>query len=248
MRLHILSDLHLEFGIFKPQKVNADVIVLAGDIHTGKNGIGWIQRVFPDTPVIYVLGNHEFYGHRIPELTNEIRKAVKGTNVHVLENERIDVRELRFLGATLWTDFNLYGDVVLAEVSAVTNMADFERIRVAQADRPFRPADAKQLHVQSLKWLVEETANAAGKKVVVVTHHAPSPQSIPLRFRNSLLNPAFASDLEAFIRTSGIHTWIHGHIHEPANYMIASTRVLANPRGYVTEAVRGFDAGLIVDI
>jgi len=248
MRLHILSDLHLEYGLFRRQEVNADVVVLAGDIHSGKNAIGWIRTVFLDKPVIYVLGNHEFYGHSIAELTKEIRETVAGTNIHVLENETVEIGDVRFLGATLWTDFQLYGDSVLAEVSAVTNIADFERIRVTRADRPFRPADARRLHAQSLEWLIEQTNNAAGKRVVVVTHHAPSPQSLPLRFRNSPLNPAFASNLEAFVRGSGVRTWIHGHIHEPANYRIGSTRVIANPRGYVTEPVPGFDAGLVIEI
>ena len=64
MRIHILSDLHLEFEAFQPKDVHADLIVLAGDIHTGKNGIKWIFKAFPERPVIYVLGNHEFYGQK----------------------------------------------------------------------------------------------------------------------------------------------------------------------------------------
>src|SRR5687767_2988927 len=122
MRIHILSDLHLEFASFQPSNVDADVVVLAGDIHTGKNGIKWIFKAFPNHPVIYILGNHEFYGQKIPKLTSEIKEAARGTNVHVLENDRFEIGDFVFLGATLWSDFQLNGDVVLAEVAAVTRV------------------------------------------------------------------------------------------------------------------------------
>ena len=73
MRVHVISDLHLEFAPFQPNNVDADVVVLAGDVHTGKNGIKWILEAFRDRPVIYVLGNHEFYGQKIPKLIDEIK-------------------------------------------------------------------------------------------------------------------------------------------------------------------------------
>ena len=101
MRIHILSDLHLEFAPFQPSEVDADVIVLAGDIHTGKNGIKWILKTIPDRPVIYSLGNHEFYGQKIPKLIDEIKEVAQGTNVHVLENESVEIGNVVFLGATL---------------------------------------------------------------------------------------------------------------------------------------------------
>ena len=248
MRLHVLSDLHLEFGRFLLPEVDADVIVLAGDIHTGKNALSWIRGAFPDKPVIHVLGNHEFYGQKIPKLTQELKELTKDSNIHVLENDRLDLGDIVILGATLWTDFQLDGDPVLAEVAAVTNITDFQRIRVAPSYRRFRPADARRLHAESLEWLMKETEAARERKVVVITHHAPSPQSIPLRYRNNPLNPAFASNLEPFIRTSGVALWIHGHIHESSDYVVGSTRIVANPRGYPGEPVRNFDPTLVIDI
>jgi Icc-related predicted phosphoesterase len=248
MRVHILSDLHVEFAPFQPNNVDADVIVLAGDVHTGKNGIKWILKTFPDRPVIYVLGNHEFYGQEIPKLIDEITEVAHGTNVHVLENQSVDIGNVVFLGATLWTDFRLNGDSVLAEVTAQTGITDFRRIRVTPSYRRFRPADARRFHTQSLGWLAQQTAETRGKKIVVVTHHAPSPQSIPSRYQNDPLNPAFASNLEPFIAECGAPLWIHGHIHHRTDFTLGGTHVVANPRGYPTEPHTGFDPFFVVEL
>src|SRR5207245_1750395 len=105
--------------------VNADVVVLAGDVEVGHNGLNWIRAAIPQTPVIYVLGNHEFYGQTLPELTDELRQKANGTNVHVLENSRVDLGEVTFLGATLWTDFALNGDPVVGGLVAEQGMNDF---------------------------------------------------------------------------------------------------------------------------
>ena len=248
MRIHILSDLHLEFAPFEPNDVEADVIVLAGDIHTGKNGINWILKAFPNRPVIYVLGNHEFYGQNLPTLTSEIKEVARGTNVHVLEQDRVEIKGVVFLGATLWSDFKLNGDIVLAELAAATNMNDFRRIRVAPTYRRFRPADARQLCNQSSAWLEKEMQLTNGKSLVVITHHAPSPQSIPNRYKNDPLNPAFASNFEPFIKASGAAAWIHGHIHHCSDYLVGTTRVIANPRGYPNETNTGFNPSLTIEI
>jgi Icc-related predicted phosphoesterase len=248
MRLHVLSDLHLEFAPFDSPAVNADVIVLAGDTHTGMNGFKWACEAFPGRPVIYVLGNHEFYGQKIPKLIEEIKAAAAGSNIHVLENDRVEFGGVVFLGATLWTDFRLGGDPLQAEVIAQIGMTDFRRIRVTPSYRRFRPADARWFHMQSMDWLTRQIRDANGRKVVVVTHHAPSPQSISPPFQSDPLNPAFASNLEPFIAASGAALWIHGHIHCHSDYAVGSTRVLANPRGYPREAGTGFDPSLTAEV
>ena len=248
MRLHILSDLHLEFAPFTPPRVQADVVVLAGDVHTGTDGFQWVRRTFPKQPVIYVLGNHEFYGEQIPKLTEDIKVAAAGSNVHVLENDRVEFGRVVFLGATLWTDFRLHGDPVLAELAAIVGMPDFWRIRVIPSYRRFRPADARQFHARTVEWLTRQMADARGRKVVVVTHHAPSPQSIAPEFRNDPLNPAFVSDLDPLIAASGAVLWIHGHTHQHLDYRVGATRVIANPRGYPHESRTGFDPSLTIEV
>jgi len=248
MRLQILSDLHLEFEPFTPPAVEADAVILAGDVSTGRNGLKWALKNFPDRPVIYVLGNHEFYGQKLQKLTAELREMARGTNVHLLENESCTLGEVTFLGATLWTDFALNGNPVVSEVVAQTGMNDYRRIRTSPNYRRLRPSDTRQLHAQSRKYLEDELLKPKGRKVVVVTHHAPSPDSIPPAFNGDAFNPAFASDMRQFITKTGAKLWIHGHIHSPADYRIGDTRVLANPRGYPTESRQGFNPGLVLEV
>lgn len=248
MRVHILSDLHLEFAPFQKTNVGADAVVLAGDVHTGTNGIKWILNTFRDQPVVYVLGNHEFYGQKIQKLISNIKEIAQGTNVHVLENDRVELGDVVFLGATLWTDFRLLGDPVRSGAAAQAGMNDCRRIRLLPNYRRFLPKDARAFHAESLIYLAQQMEHARGKKIIVVTHHAPSAQSIPLRFQGDPLNAAFASNLEGFIAICGAALWIHGHMHHHSDYVIGGTRVIANPRGYPTEPDTGFDPSLVVEI
>ncbi len=86
MKLHILSDLHIEFAEFNPPKTDADVVILAGDIHIGQKGFTWAKEKFRNQEVIYVIGNHEYYRNAIPKLTEELKILSHGTNIHILEN------------------------------------------------------------------------------------------------------------------------------------------------------------------
>ena len=113
MKIHVLSDLHTEFAAFAPPRTEADVIVLAGDIGVGAEGIEWAAGTFPDRPVVYVTGNHEYYGHDIG-LAADLRDAAPD-NVRVLENAAIEIDGVRFLGSTLWTDFDFYGEAESAD-------------------------------------------------------------------------------------------------------------------------------------
>lgn len=248
MRVHILSDLHLEFAAFQPNRVDADVVMLAGDIHTGRNGIKWILKAFSDRPVVYVLGNHEFYGQTIQKLIAEIKEIAQGTNVHVLENDRVEIENVIFLGTTLWADFRLVDDPVVSGAVAKAAMNDFRRIRVLPGYRRFHPKDVRGFHARSLEWLGQKIHDARGRKIVVVTHHAPSPRSVPPQWQGDPLNAAFASKLDHLVANSGATLWIHGHIHHYSDYSINGTRVIANPRGYPDEPQIGFDPSLVVEI
>lgn len=248
MRVRILSDLHLEFGPFDPGGADADVVVLAGDVHIGLNGIAKASELFPKSQIIYVFGNHEFYGQQIPKLTTEAKALTQGSRIHVLENDRVELDGVVFLGATLWTDFKLGGDPVVAETHAAYRMTDFHRIRYEHFYRRFRPEDARALHLKSMKWLERESRETSGKKVVVVTHHAPSAKSVSPSYVNDLLNAAYASDLESLMIEGNIHLWVHGHIHCATDYKVGNTRVIANPRGYPGEPSANFNPTLVVEV
>jgi len=195
MKLHVLSDLHTELADFSPPATDADVVILAGDIGVGFGGIEWASQQFPDAFVVYVPGNHEYYGHDIG-LTDELRSSAPA-NIQVLNNDKLELDGVRFLGCTLWTDFKLYGEgeVWFSERTAQTLVQDFTSIR--NGSRTFTPGDSVEHHKTSVAWLVTELENAFDGLTVVVTHHLPASRSIASRYRNHPLNPVFATTWRA---------------------------------------------------
>lgn len=246
--LNILSDLHMEFAPFSPGCTDADVVVLAGDVHTGTKGVDWAMEAFEGKPVIYVPGNHEYYGKAIPKHTDALRERATGSNVHVLENENITIGDTVFLGCTLWTDLRLHGNSAIARYDAKQWMTDYGKIRVSPKFRKLHPDDTASFCAGSVRWLREELGRAEGKQVVVVTHHAPSGLSMPEQDTDGRLDPAYASNLDDMVAASGACLWIHGHVHTRADYMIGGTRVICNARGYPDETDHGFEPGLIVSV
>jgi len=245
MKLHILSDLHTEFADFVPPDTDADTVILAGDIGVGVEGMQWATRHFPVRLVIYVPGNHEFYGHDI-DLTAELEGAAPA-NITVLSDDVLVLDGVRFLGSTLWTDFKLHGEgeAWFARERAGRSMNDFVRIR--QAGHRFRPEDSVVLHEASRTWLVSQLKQPFDGPTVVITHHLPALKSIAPRYANDPLNPAFASRLEGVIERYQPALWIHGHTHDPCDYDLFGTRVVCNPRGYPGEYGRtGFKPDLTV--
>jgi hypothetical protein len=204
MRLHLLSDLHLEFVPLKPPATDADVVVLAGDIDLGWEGRRWARSHFPDRPVIYVLGNHEFYRHALPRLTETLQRETAGSHIHVLENSAVEIGGFTFLGCTLWTDFRLAGDPIIGMRVAEDIMSDYNLIRVSPEDRRLRANDTAKLHAQSVAWLEKELARRDPARTIVVTHHAPSTRSIPPFHAGSPLNAAFASSLDELVGHSRV--------------------------------------------
>lgn len=255
--IHILSDLHLEFGKLKLPKVDADVTVLAGDIGVGLQGIEWALNTIPKhRQVIYVMGNHEFYGQRVMmELWKAARKKVEGTHVHLLENESIEIDGVRFLGCTLWTDFCLFGAGEReAAMKAALDLNDYWQILTAHDGysrhqaKLLRPQDTLNLHKQSRAWLDRELDHTHDGKTVVVTHTAPHRGSLAEKWAHSQISPCFVSNLPGLVERADL--WIHGHTHDGFDYRVGKCRVVCNPRGYANSADLNpeFDPGLVVEV
>ena len=270
MKIQILSDLHREFSSTvdpnheeikiwsKMKNVQADVTILGGDTHTKGRGIELAAQMFPARPVVMVAGNHEFYGQVHPSHQDDLKeKAGEFQNIHFLENEAVEIDDVVFLGCTLWTDCKLWQAGPYAGIYSYPNtllkvqicMADFARITYynGQQYRRLTPEDLIQVHLRSVQWLREQFEFYKGKKVVVVTHHAPSFRSVPDEYTRDIVSAGFASHLDELVEASGAIYWIHGHNHGPSDYLIGKTRVLANPKGYPGEDT-GFKPGLIVKI
>ena len=247
MKLHILSDIHTEFADFSPPDTGADVVILPGDIGVGLQGIEWAASQFPNDPVIYVPGNHEYYGHDITLIDELVKQSP--ANIHVLNNDKIVLNGVRFLGSTLWTDFRLHGEgeAWFARQRAKRSIEDFAAIK--NCGRPFTPEASVDLHDVSRAWIESELKTNFNGPTIVVTHHLPASMSVAKRYANDPLNPAFASRLEDLIEKYRPELWIHGHTHMPCDYELFKTRIVCNPRGYPRENRDGsFDPGLVVEV
>lgn len=255
MRLWVISDLHLEFGVpfVRPASLEADVLVCAGDLLTKgvAPSIEWLaNNIGASLPIIFVAGNHEFYGGSVQEGFRDARElAGRYPNIHLLENNAVDIDDVRFIGGTLWTDFRILGgDPQLAMTAAQSGMNDYRKIKFAKIPyRKFRPIHAYRKYMETRAFIASELGKARGRKTVVVTHHAPSIRSIPTEFRADPLSACYATDLESLIIEKRPDLWVHGHVHNTNDYIIGESRVVSNPRGYPVEGTT-FDPAFTVKI
>lgn len=248
MKLQIISDIHQELGFCELPFDKADIVILAGDINIGIKGVQWALEKFPKTHVIYILGNHEYYKGSYPKTLRKIKDLASNTNIHVLENESIEINEVMFHGATLWTDFSLFGDPIQYGVICQGKMNDYKRIRKDPSYSKLISVDTYRLHMFSRGWLEKSLQASKSEKNIVVTHHAPSIKSVPNEFRKDPITAAYASNLEGTILSLKPQYWIHGHIHSPVRYQIGETEVICNPHGYIDEKYNGYEKELIIEI
>ena len=222
------------------------MVVLAGDVDHGTKGLEWARSSFPHQPVVYVAGNHEYYGEALPKLTDELRARAVSLDIALLENDVVDLAGLRFAGCTLWTDLGLFGPHPWVADAVLNTMLDYRSIRVSPQYRRLRPADTIRIHKHSREWL-ESTLRDPGPATVVVTHHAPSARSLSPRYAQDPVSAAYASKLDDVVAELAPTLWIHGHTHHCVDYTIGRTRVVSNQRGYRDEEI-GFVPDLVVDI
>ncbi len=244
MRIRVLSDLHLEAAPYSPPPADADVVVLAGDIHNGPAGVEWAKACFAE-PVLYVAGNHEPYDGEFHATPAALRAAAAGSGVRVLDCGETVIGGVRFLGCTLWTDFALTGaagrELALGKYGAW--LVDYRAIR--WGERAFAAADSIALHHEQRRWLASRLVRPFDGATVVITHHAPHPGSIAPKFATHPLNPAFISNLEDLMGRAQL--WIHGHTHHAFDYTVRGTRVVCNPRGYADEQT-GFRGDFVAEV
>jgi len=243
MKLRILSDIHLEHNT--PDAVPdcaADLVILAGDIANGRDGIDWAAGAF-SPPVVYVPGNHEYYESAFDKVDRLMADgAAESGNVTLLNGdvamfEDADGQRVRVIGTTWWTDYCLYGvnrmDEAMEACSRV--MVDHRLIATAGDDgqhRMFTPADALARHQAATAWLAQTLAQPFDGKTVVVTHHGPDLGSLDARYAHDVVSAGFLSRRPDLVAQADL--WIHGHTHTSFDYWIDDSRVVCNPRGYIS--------------
>jgi len=221
MKVQVLSDVHLDHAQYAHPLTDADIVVLAGDIGEGDLGVLWAKQVF-DVPVVYVAGNHEFYDsdHTMKEVVEAMKAAAKGSNVTVLDNESLVLDGVRFIGSTMWTNLHDVPDILYSDAAYIK----------AGNGQLFDKGFAQHLFEENKAWLQSELSKSFDGTTVVVTHHAPSLQSIHHEYEGNPWNPCFVTDVECLM--GGVDLWVHGHTHNNFDYSVGETRVVCNPRGY----------------
>ena len=260
MKFALASDLHLEFETIELNNTErADVLVLSGDICVAKDlafkesirNEKWMKffthcsEQFKD--VIYIMGNHEHYHGDFAKSYELLKTALADLpNIHVLEKEFITLSNVTFICGTLWTDMNKEDPNTLYGIRGYMN--DFRIIEDSKNPVYYRDSDGNshtrkaalvpettvEEHKAMLKLIDEVTQGMVSGKFVVVGHHAPSKLSTKPKYQGDVMvNGAYSSDLSEFILDRPmIKVWTHGHTHDPFDYMIGSTRIVCNPRGY----------------
>lgn len=257
MRIQVLSDLHVEFGTaIPPLAPGVETVVMAGDLAPAKRrAVRLAAEAWADADrIVYVPGNHEFYGDAIGRARRVLALDCGLHGVTLLDTAAATIGQVRFIGATLWTDFRLDGEdrELAAHLAVGAGLNDFSGAigGMVEPGRAFSTWEAAHRHRRDRAFIEAElaAAAAAGLEAVVVTHHAPSPRCIHPQYAGSALNAGFASDLEETILRFEPALWIHGHVHNAVDITVGRTRILANPHGYGAEEAADFVPDLVVEL
>jgi Icc-related predicted phosphoesterase len=253
LKIQIFSDLHCDVHPIKHIAIapGVDVVVVAGDTCEGAGkAFAFLRRIVPlQIPIVTVLGNHEYYRRCLPDELAQARVLAAPLNIHLLENDTV-VIGVRFVGATLWTDYTAFGKANKQAVMNACASGMNDHRRITWQEKPwlrFRPQEAALLHRKSKAYFNEALARPFDGPTVAVSHHAVHWQSIDPKYQSDPVTAAFLSDLSALIEARQPVLWIHGHVHTSCDYRMRQTRVLCNPHGYGDENPT-FNGSLVVEV
>lgn len=248
MKIQLLSDLHLELGHhtpydhYRPAKTDADVIVLAGDIGHFSLAAPWAEELAQahGKPVVYVPGNHEYYGDCYNQIQQRLHTSSASNGLHLLDETCIEIQGVRFLGATLWSNFESSGEdhVETLMCQAAVYVNDFHVIK--RGKNKFSTRDARYYCYRATGYLREQLmiAQADDQPTVVVTHFAPLLASLgPGTGGERLHRSYWCNDLPQLMGYASL--WLHGHLHHSVDYDVNGTRCVSNPRGHCRADTRG---------
>ena len=278
VKIQLLSDLHLESNphfVAQPTP-GADALVLAGDIGSYQSGsllkdsdFG-LARFSPlplaqggaawPTPVLFIPGNHEYDGLDFDATHTRLRETCERLGMVWLEQQTVVLQGLRFIGSTLWSDFDALSAAAVgaSEVSLGEQLKAREKaFRAAnfylrknhafQQGLPMLADAVRERGLQSQAWLRQALAVPFGGPTVVVTHFAPSLLSGDPRYGLAPGTAGFCNALDDVLK--GAQLWLHGHLHCPSNYVKNGCRVVANPLGYARKGEQdGFKPDLLIEI
>ncbi|AVH85107.1 hypothetical protein RsoM2USA_179 [Ralstonia phage RsoM2USA] len=254
--LKLISDVHNDGRVarFKkdytpignPETDKKTLLVVAGDIGNGKNwqfSADWLLRLGKRyRHVVAVLGNHDYWGGDINDTVKRFKQHLGWNqtipNVHLIQNETLILENVKLVGGTMWTDMDKRNPIVMSSARQIMT-PDFSSINMNGVG--ISPDDMVRECEYTTHYIFEKaTRDHVDQKVIVVTHHAPTYHSIHERYRtarSAMMNHYFYNDCEHRLHSSlhDIDYWLHGHVHDPFDYVVDRTRVICNPAGYVHE-------------
>lgn len=251
MKIDLISDIHLEFGFYKPTNPSqSDVLIMAGDVVPyvmfkdpikGPKLVQFFEtctEMYRD--VIYIFGNHEFYQGDMAEAFGVVQEHLNHLqNLHILNNEQLKIDDVVFLGGTMWTDCNREDPMTMLALTQSMNdyhvISNSNKVSHYSYNNIIDPEDTVAEFKKFKSFLIKALGEFRQEKCVVVTHHLPSFRAIPEEYRyDREMNGGYASNLDEFIlNRPQIKYWVFGHTHHPQQFTIGDTQLLNNARGYV---------------
>lgn len=220
---------------------NCDVIVLAGDIAVGHEASDIVEELserYPQCDIVWVAGNHEFYGSEIESQIDHYRERFADSErVHFLENASVEIKGINFIGCTLWTDFSILGEPEEAKTFAGRAINDFIHIETEGGAR-FTPQDATVKFQESSVYLESQLSQLDPKETVVVTHFPPGMKTRNTSFAIDPITAYFQANVEHLITKYQPSYWIYGHNHFSNHTQIQGCTIVSNQLGYRSEEGR----------
>lgn len=238
----IVSDLHLDACSMPPrQNIGADVALVAGDVVNGSNAVmipELLMELFPEKMIIMIPGNHE--GYRMAdfdEMVEIVKTACEGTRVRCLHRNEVELDSgIVVLGATLWTDFRLFGKARLNDVMKASAAAMMDYRVVGSKGVVVTPEDTLAWHKRDRGWIEKRGSElkTQGKRAVMMSHHGPRRESLAQKYAKEASSGGFISHLPEKM-FEPFELWVHGHTHTGFDYRVKKCRVICNPRGYTND-------------
>lgn len=241
MRAWVMSDLHVDSTMYRLPSTppDVDVLVIAGDVDDGhERSCAWLadHAVSTGLPILYILDNQDYYGHDLHERCEQLYGKAGVILVHA-RRPTTEIAGTRFIGLTLWTDYQIAGDEASARSWARQNMPDMLSIDVGM--RRVNTRDLLEQHQYQRAILETELGRTYFGSTVVVTHHAPHKRSPRSVVQMDPSDGSFASDMTSVMERLEPAVWVHGHTHLSRDYYDEATRIVCNPRGPVLTTKAG---------